>query len=268
MSFGRLLYHASAQVLMYDLLTSRSYYSEIIDKRGDDMKRPIKVLIIEDDSNIVELIQLYMDKIGFSSISASDGEEGLELFYNESPDCILLDIMLPKMNGWEVCKEIRLLDKQVPIIMLTGKGETYDIIQGLDIGADDYVVKPFDPNELIARIKTVLRRTILSDSEKDELHFDNIVINMKEYRVLINEKQVLMAPKEMELFYYLAMNPNQVLTRQQLLDRVWGYEFDGDPRTVDVHIKRIRDKLAAHQADWSVATIRGVGYRFEVKSFA
>lgn len=232
------------------------------------MKRPIKILIIEDDSNIAELIQLYMDKNGFSSISASDGEEGLELFFNECPDCILLDIMLPKINGWEVCKEIRLENKQVPIIMLTGKGETYDVINGLDIGADDYIVKPFDPNELIARINSVLRRTVLSGSEKDKLQLDNIVIDIKEYRVLINNEEVTMAPKEMELFYYLAMNPNQVLTRQQLLDRVWGYEFDGDPRTVDVHIKRIRDKLASHRAVWSVATIRGVGYRFEVKSIA
>ncbi|WP_255488179.1 winged helix-turn-helix domain-containing protein [Ornithinibacillus hominis] len=176
--------------------------------------------------------------------------------------------MLPKMNGWEVCKTIRLEDKQVPIIMLTGKGETYDIINGLDIGADDYVVKPFDPNELTARVKTILRRTILSESDSDTLQFSNIVIHMKEYRILINNEEVLMAPKEMELFYYLAMNPNQVLTRQQLLDRVWGYEFNGDSRTVDVHIKRIRDKLAVHCADWSIATIRGVGYRFEVNSNA
>lgn len=232
------------------------------------MKRPIKILIIEDDSNIVELIQLYMDKVGYSHISASDGEEGLELFLTESPDCIILDIMLPKMNGWEVCKAIRLEDKHVPIIMLTGKGETYDIINGLEIGADDYIVKPFDPNELTARVKSVLRRSILLESEKDNLIFDNIEIKMKEYRVLINGIQVLMAPREMELFYYLAMNPNQVISRQQLLDRIWGYDFDGDPRTVDVHIKRIRDKLLAHEADWSVVTIRGVGYRFEVKQHA
>ena len=231
------------------------------------MKRPIKILIIEDDSNIVELIQLYMNKMDFSSNAASDGEEGLELFLNEAPDCILLDIMMPKMNGWEVCKAIRLEDKNIPIIMLTGKGETYDVINGLEIGADDYVVKPFDPNELIARVKTVLRRTILADSEEDKIQFDNISILMKEYRVLINDQEVLMAPKEKELLYYLAMNRNQVLTRQQLLDRVWGYEFDGDPRTVDVHIKRIRDKLVTHKAEWSVATIRGVGYRFKVNSY-
>ncbi|MGY3714619.1 response regulator transcription factor [Sutcliffiella cohnii] len=191
---------------------------------------------------------------------------GLEKFYNESPDCILLDLMLPKMNGWEVCKMIRIENKQVPIIMLTGKGESYDIVQGLDMGADDYIVKPFDPNVLMARVKSVLRRTILSDSEKDNLQFSNIVINMKEYRVLIDGKQVTLAPREMELFYYLAMNPNQVISRQQLLDRIWGYEFDGDPRTVDVHIKRIRDKLVANNADWSVITIRGVGYRFEEKN--
>lgn len=227
------------------------------------MKRPIKILIIEDDDTIVELIQLYIDKIGFSSIAATDGEEGLNLFYSESPDCLLLDIMLPKMNGWEVCRAVRLEDKHIPIIMLTGRGESYDIINGLDIGADDYVVKPFDPNELTARIKTVLRRTVLSESRMDKLQLDNVVIDMKEYRVMINDREVPMPPREMELFYYMALHPNQVLTRQQLLDRVWGYEFDGDPRTVDVHIKRIRDKLAANKADWAVATIRGVGYRFE-----
>lgn len=228
------------------------------------MKRPIKVLIVEDDANIVELIKLYMDKVGFASIVARDGEEGLQLFFEESPDCVLLDIMLPKMNGWEVCKAIRLEDKKVPIIMLTGKGETYDVINGLDLGADDYIVKPFDPNELVARVKSVLRRTIFSDSEEDKLHFDNLVIDIKEYHITINDETVLMAPKELELFYYLAMNPNQVLTRHQLLDKVWGYDFDGDPRTVDVHIKRIRDKLSAYKANWSVRTIRGVGYRFEV----
>lgn len=229
------------------------------------MKHPIKVLIIEDDLHIVELIQLYMEKLGFSSVIANDGEEGLERFYDESPDCIILDLMLPKMNGWEVCKAIRLEDKKIPIIMLTGKGETYDIVNGLEIGADDYIVKPFDPNELMARVKSVLRRTILSESEENQLHFANIVINMKEYRVLIDKKEVLMAPREMELFYYLARNPNQVLSRQQLLDRIWGYDFEGDSRTVDVHIKRIRDKLTAHHAEWTVVTIRGVGYRFEEK---
>lgn len=232
------------------------------------MKRPIKVLIIEDDPNIVDLIQLYIEKFGFTAITASDGEKGVEQFYNQSPDCIILDLMLPKMNGWEVCKMIRLEDKQIPIIMLTGKGETDDIIKGLDIGADDYIVKPFDPNELMARVKSALRRTILSESEKDNLYFGNIVLNIKEYRVLIDDQPVTMAPKEMELFYYLAMNPNQVITRHQLLDRIWGYDFQGDPRTVDVHIKRIRDKLVAHHADWSVVTIRGVGYRFEEKQDA
>lgn len=232
------------------------------------MKRPIKVLTIEDDPNIAELIQLYIEKIGFTSITAYDGEEGLEQFYNEPPDCIILDLMLPKLNGWEVCKMIRLEDKQIPIIMLTGKGETHDIINGLEIGADDYIVKPFHPNELMARVKSALRRTILSESEKNRLQFANIIIDIKEYRVLIDDKQVMMAPKEMELFYYLAMNPNQVIPRQQLLDRIWGFDFDGDPRTVDVHIKRIRDKLATHNADWSVVTIRGVGYRFEEKGHA
>lgn len=229
------------------------------------MKKPIKVLTIEDDANIAELIQLYIEKVGFSSITAIDGEEGLEKFYNESPDCIILDLMLPKINGWEVCKIIRMEDKKIPIIMLTGKGETYDIVNGLEIGADDYIVKPFDPNELIARVKTVIRRTILSNNVTDILQFDNIIINLKEYRVLIGGKQVLMAPREMELLYFLALNSNQVLSRRQLLDKIWGYDYEGDPRTVDVHIKRIRDKLSAHGAKWSVTTIRGVGYRFEEK---
>lgn len=232
------------------------------------MKKPIKVLTIEDDANIAELIQLYIEKVGFSSITAIDGEEGLEKFYNESPDCIILDLMLPKINGWEVCKIIRMEDKKIPIIMLTGKGETYDIVNGLEIGADDYIVKPFDPNELIARVKTVIRRTILSNNVTDILQFDNIIINLKEYRVLIDGKQVLMAPRELELLYYLAMNSNQVLSRQQLLDKIWGYDYEGDPRTVDVHIKRIRDKLTANGASWSVVTIRGVGYRFEEKQHA
>lgn len=232
------------------------------------MKRPIKVLIIEDDENIAELIQLYIEKIGFSSITAYDGEEGLKKFYNESPDCIILDLMLPKIDGWEICKMIRMEDKKIPIIMLTGKGETYDIVHGLEIGADDYIVKPFDPNELIARVKSVLRRTILSNDETEILQFDNIEINLKEYRVLIDGKQVLMAPRELKLLYYLAMNSNQVLSRQQLLDKIWGYDYEGDPRTVDVHIKRIRDKLTANGASWSVVTIRGVGYRFEEKQHA
>lgn len=232
------------------------------------MKRPIKVLIIEDDENIAELIQLYIEKTGYSSITAYDGEEGLKKFYNESPDCIILDLMLPKIDGWEICKMIRMEDKKIPIIMLTGKGETYDIVHGLEIGADDYIVKPFDPNELIARVKSVLRRTILSNDETEILQFDNIEINLKEYRVLIDGKQVLMAPRELELLYYLAMNSNQVLSRQQLLDKIWGYDYEGDPRTVDVHIKRIRDKLNANGASWSVVTIRGVGYRFEEKQHA
>ena len=229
------------------------------------MKHPIKILTIEDDPNIVELIELYCEKMGFSCIAAYDGEEGLKKYYEHSPDCIVLDLMLPKLNGWEVCKMIRIENKEIPIIMLTGKGETDDIIDGLHIGADDYVVKPFDPNELMARIIAVLRRTILHDSEKNELQYGNIMINMKEYRVTINDEEVIMPPREMELFYYLALHRNRVFSRQQLLDQVWGYDFDGDERTVDVHIKRIRDKLNAHQANWTVTTIRGVGYRFEEK---
>ncbi|WP_170885455.1 response regulator transcription factor [Bacillus alkalicellulosilyticus] len=232
------------------------------------MRSSIKVLTIEDDPNIVELIDLYMVKIGFQSISAYDGESGLEMFFNEQPDCIILDLMLPKMDGWEVCKTIRLEDKTIPILMLTGKGESYDIVKGLEIGSDDYIVKPFDPNELCARVKAALRRTILSEEYKAELTFSNITVNMQEFKIFVEGQEVKMPPKEIELLHCFASNPNQVLSRQQLLDRVWGYEFDGDPRTIDVHIKRVRDKLASYSSLWSIITIRGIGYRFEEKENA
>ncbi|MCE7791327.1 response regulator transcription factor [Salipaludibacillus sp. CUR1] len=230
------------------------------------MNRPVKILTVEDDPNITELIEMYMLKMGFESLIAFDGEEGLEKFFDESPDCIILDLMLPKIDGWEVCKTIRLEDPLIPILMLTGKGESYDIIKGLEIGADDYIVKPFDPNELSARVKAALRRTKISGEIKESLAFSNLKINMQEFRVFAGDEELIMAPKEMALLYNFASNPNQVLSRQQLLDRVWGYDFDGDPRTVDVHIKRVRDKLASHSSEWSITTIRGIGYRFEEKS--
>ncbi|MGM0867480.1 MAG: response regulator transcription factor [Bacillota bacterium] len=230
------------------------------------MIRPIKILIIEDDPNIVELINMYIEKMGFEFIVAFDGEKGLEKFFDESPDCIILDLMLPKINGWEVCKTVRLEDPTMPILMLTGKGESYDIVKGLDIGADDYIVKPFDPNELCARIKAALRRTIMSEDYKEILHFSNLTLNIKEFRVFIGNDEVVMAPRELKMLYFFASNPNQVISKQQLLDRIWGYDFDGDPRTIDVHIKRIRDKLASNGAKWFVTTIRGIGYRFEEKN--
>ncbi|MBU9721277.1 MULTISPECIES: response regulator transcription factor [Bacillaceae] len=227
--------------------------------------KAIKILIIEDDPNIAELISMYMEKLGYESIIAADGEEGLTLFFDRTPDCIILDLMLPKMDGWDVCKTIRLEDSKVPILMLTGKGQSHDIVNGLGLGADDYIVKPFDPNELSARVKAALRRTVLSEEYNGKIILDNVTINMAEFRVYVNEEEVVLAPREMEILHYFACHPNQVLSRQQLLDKVWGYDFEGDPRTLDVHIKRIRDKLGQHGAKWSVTTIRGVGYRFEGK---
>ncbi|WP_339149445.1 MULTISPECIES: response regulator transcription factor [unclassified Sutcliffiella] len=227
------------------------------------MQKPLKVLIVEDDPNISELISLYIEKEGFHPICAEDGEIGLSLYFDNRPDFIILDIMLPEMDGWEVCKAIRRDNPDIPIIMLTGKGESYDKIRGLTIGADDYIVKPFDPNELIARVKAVLRRAH-SINLKELITLPDLMINMGEYKATYKNKELLMPPKEMELLYFLTMNPNQVFTRQQLLDKIWGYDYDGDPRTIDVHIKRIREKLEPESDSWSLKTIRGIGYKLEV----
>lgn len=227
------------------------------------MQKTLRVLIVEDDPHISELISLYIEKEGFQAICAEDGEIGLSLYFDNSPDFIILDIMLPEMDGWEVCKAIRRDNPNIPIIMLTGKGESYDKIRGLTIGADDYIVKPFDPNELIARVKAVMRRTI-SINLKDLITLPDLVINMSEYKATYKNKELLMPPKEMELLYFLSLNPNQVFTRQQLLDKIWGYDYDGDPRTIDVHIKRIREKLEPESDSWALKTIRGIGYKLEV----
>ncbi|MDQ0256803.1 DNA-binding response OmpR family regulator [Evansella vedderi] len=225
--------------------------------------KSIKVLVIEDDPNICDLLQLYLYKEGYSVVTALDGEEGLAQYYDENPDFIILDIMLPKMDGWEVCKEIR-KDRNIPIIMITGKGESYDRIKGLDLGADDYIVKPFDPKEVIARMKAVLRRTNLSHDGMETIELQKLVINMKEYKIYRNGNEITLPPKELELLHYLVSQPNQVFTRQQLLDQIWGYDYDGDYRTIDVHIKRIREKIGEESPYWSLKTIRGVGYKFEV----
>lgn len=224
-----------------------------------------KILIIEDDLSIVELLKLYLEQADYDIIVASNGETGLELYYNEQPDCILLDLMLPEMDGFEICRMIRLDDSSTPIIMLTGKGESYDIIKGLNTGADDYVVKPFNPNELMARIQSVLRRSEPTQRDNDILKVGGMTIILNEHRLLINNVEHFLAPKEIELLHYLASSPNQVLSRKQILDKIWGPYFEGDQRTLDVHIKRIRDKLlGAHSKD-IIKTIRGVGYRFEVE---
>lgn len=228
---------------------------------------PTHILIIEDDPNIAELIRLYLEKDNFDVTIASDGKTGVNAFHSIHPDLILLDIMLPEMDGFEVCREIRKTDK-TPIIMLTAKDETVDKITGLEIGADDYISKPFDMKEVIARIHAVLRRYSGNDAESsattDAIIFHNLVINMSAYEVLICGKKVDMPPKELELLYFLASHPNRVFTRNQLLDDVWGFEYLGDSRTVDVHVKRLREKINGASEQWSLSTVWGVGYKFEI----
>lgn len=227
------------------------------------MNKQVKVLVIEDDPYICELITLYAEKSGYIVNVANDGLKGLEMFYDNPPDLVILDIMMPKMNGWEVCKEIRRFDK-TPVIMLTGKGENCDKLKGFDLGTDDYLVKPFDPNELMARIKAVLRRANPMLDVNEIIELPLLKIDLKQYKVTCEKQEIVLPPKEMELLYFLASHPNQVFTRQQLLDQIWGLDFEGDPRTVDVHIKRIREKLGDSNPYWMVKTIRGVGYKFEV----
>jgi len=225
-----------------------------------------KVLIVEDDSNIAELLNLYLEKEGFDPQVASDGGKGVELFRSFHPDLVLLDIMLPVMDGWSVLKKIRETDK-TPVIMLTAKGELSDKVQGLEGGADDYIVKPFEMKEVLARIHAVLRR-FGGDEEgnggEKKLSFDKLVINLDSYELIVDGKRIDTPPKELELLYHLAASPNRVFTRNQLLDEVWGFDYFGDSRTVDVHIKRLREKLEGVSDQWSLKTVWGVGYKFEV----
>ena len=223
-----------------------------------------KVLVVEDDANIAELLRLYLEKDGFEVSIAVDGGKGISEFERFSPDLVLLDIMLPVMDGWSVCREIRSLSK-TPIIMLTAKGETLDKVSGLEMGADDYVVKPFDVKELIARIHAVMRRYGMEESQKEKrLVFDKLVIDMVSFELIVDGKKVDTPPKEMELLYHLASSPNRVYTRNQLLDEVWGFDYFGDSRTVDVHVKRLREKLENVSDQWALKTVWGVGYKFEV----
>ena len=228
---------------------------------------PKKVLIVEDDGNIAELLHLYLEKEGFETQVAKDGGRGVELFRSFQPDLVLLDIMLPVMDGWSVLKKIRETDK-TPVIMLTAKGETEDKVTGLESGADDYIVKPFEMKEVLARIHAVLRRFGGEEEEGGEkkLSFDKLVINLDSYELLVDGKRVDTPPKELELLYHLAASPNRVFTRNQLLDEVWGFDYFGDSRTVDVHIKRLREKLEGVSPQWSLKTVWGVGYKFEVVS--
>jgi len=231
-------------------------------KAGEIMAR--KVLIVEDDNNIAELLHLYLEKEGFETQVAPDGGKGVELYRSFQPELVLLDIMLPVMDGWSVLKKIRETDK-TPVIMLTAKGETNDKVQGLEGGADDYIVKPFEMKEVLARIHAVLRRYGAENGESEKkLSFDKLVINLDSYELVVDGRRIDTPPKELELLYHLAASPNRVFTRNQLLDEVWGFDYFGDSRTVDVHIKRLREKLEGVSDQWSLKTVWGVGYKFEV----
>ena len=225
----------------------------------------ISVLIVEDDPNIRELLQMYLEKDGYAVTLANDGGQGLEKFRSIKPDLVLLDVMMPVMDGWSVCKAIR-QDSNTPVIMLTAKGETDDKVMGLKTGADDYVTKPFEMKELLARIEAVLRRSDRGNEEKKarRLTFDKLTIDMDAFELTVKGKKVDTPPKEMELLFYLASSPNRVSTRNQLLDEVWGFDYFGDSRTVDVHVKRLREKLEGVSTKWSLKTVWGVGYKFEV----
>ena len=225
-----------------------------------------KILIVDDDENICELLNLYLKKDGFDTVLAYNGMQAVEYTEKFNPDLILLDIMMPKLDGWQVCREIR-KKSEVPIIMLTAKGETFDKILGLELGADDYITKPFDTKEVIARIKAVLRRTSDKENQSDikEVRFEKLIINLTNYELTVDGERIDTPPKELELLYHLASNPNRVYTRDQLLDEVWGFDYYGDSRTVDVHVKRLREKLEDVSQEWSLKTVWGVGYKFEVK---
>ena len=223
-----------------------------------------KILVVDDDPNILQLINLYLTREGFEVVTAEAGDEALRKFKSDPPNMMLLDVMLPGMDGWQVCREVRKVSN-IPVIMLTAKDETFDKVLGLELGADDYIVKPFDTKELVARIKAVLRRYQTLDAPDKELSYPGLTINITQYTVTFLGKQIEMPPKELELLHFLASHPGTVFTREQLLEQVWGYDFFGDSRTVDVHIKRLRDKLTGcEELGWSIKTVWSVGYKFEV----
>ena len=223
-----------------------------------------KILVLDDDNNICELLRLYLEKDGYEVTIANNGGDAVKLFQEISPSLMLLDIMLPVLDGWQVCREVRKFSDR-PIIMLTAKGETFDKVLGFELGADDYVVKPFDAKEVLARVRAVLRRSGGSQpTDVKEVSYDKLVINLTNYELRVDGKKIDTPPKELELIYHLASNPNRVFTRDQLLDEVWGFDYFGDSRTVDVHIKRLREKLEGVSDQWSLQTVWGVGYKFEV----
>ena len=222
-----------------------------------------KILVVDDDKNICDLLRMYLEKEGYIVVMAHTGLDAVNIFNSESPDLVLLDIMLPQLDGWQVCREIR-KTSEAPIIMLTAKDEVFDKVLGLELGADDYVTKPFDAKEIVARIKAVLRRTsVVKNDDIKEVHYDKLSINLTNYELKVDGVVVDTPPKELELIYHLASNPDRVFTRDQLLDDVWGFDYYGDSRTVDVHIKRLRDKLKGVSPEWELKTIWSVGYRFE-----
>ncbi|MBR3835708.1 MAG: response regulator transcription factor [Clostridia bacterium] len=228
-----------------------------------------KILVVDDDNNICELLRLYLEKEGYAVSLAHTGMQAIRVFTEQQPDLMLLDIMLPELDGWQVCREIR-KNSDKPIIMLTAKGETFDKVLGLELGADDYITKPFEAKEVLARIKAVLRRSANSvraeaAEEIKQVSYDNLTINLTNYELTVKGKRVDAPPKEMELLYHLASNPNRVFTRDQLLDEVWGFDYYGDSRTVDVHVKRIREKLEDVSDKWELRTVWSVGYKFETK---
>lgn len=230
-----------------------------------------KVLIVDDDANIAELISLYLTKECYETLIVYDGEEALRVFPEFRPNIVLLDLMLPGIDGYQVCRELR-TGSQVPVIMLSAKGEIFDKVLGLELGADDYIIKPFDSKELVARVKAVLRRyqaapaapAPKTDQQGDFVEYPNLIVNLTNYSVIYMGHSIEMPPKELELLYFLASSPNQVFTREQLLDHIWGYEYIGDTRTVDVHIKRLREKIKDNES-WALTTVWGIGYKFEVK---
>ena len=224
-----------------------------------------KILVIDDDANICDLLKIYFENEGYEIKLANDGVEGLNYFKMYEPDLVLLDIMLPKKDGWQVCREIREMSTK-PIIMITAKGEVFDKVLGLELGADDFVVKPFDMKELSARVKSVLRRYQAHTSQNDDevIKFENIEISLQKYELKLKGKPVDVPPKELELLYFLASNYNRVFTRDQLLDKVWGFDYLGDSRTVDVHVKRLREKIEGISEKWTLKTVWGVGYKFEI----
>ena len=224
----------------------------------------IKILIVDDDQNICELLRLYVEKDGYEAIVVNDGAAALSAVNEHSPKLVLLDIMLPKLDGWQVCREIRKIS-DIPIIMITAKGETFDKVLGLELGADDYIAKPFDTKEVMERIKAVLRRTYNEEENQKLEKYDKHEINLTNYELIVDGKQIDTPPKELELVFHLAKNPNRVFTRNQLLDEVWGFDYYGDSRTVDVHIKRLREKLEDVSDKWALKTVWGVGYKFETK---